>query len=55
MEAKGLKKKFKDKTFASKVSRDVIREIENLDITLDEFFQIAIDGIKKIKEEVGLK
>ena len=30
MEVKGLKKKFKDKTFAAKVRRDIIREIENL-------------------------
>ena len=55
MEAKGLKKKFKDKTFAAKVSRDVIKEIENLGITLEEFFEVAIEGIKKIKDEVGLK
>jgi predicted hydrolase (HD superfamily) len=54
MEAKGLKKKFKDKTFAAKVNRDVIREAEEIGISLDEFFQIAIDGIKKIKNEVGL-
>lgn len=54
MEVKGLKKKFKDKTFAAKVSRDVIREAEELGITLEEFFQIAIDGIKSIKGDVGL-
>ena len=54
MEASGLKKKFKDRTFAAKVSREVIMEIENLEITLDEFFQIAIRGIANIKEQVGL-
>ena len=30
MEAKGLKKKFKDKAFAAKVSRDVIRRLKRL-------------------------
>jgi len=55
MEAKGLKKKFKDKTFAAKVSRDVIKEIENLGITLEEFFEVAIEGIKKIKDKIDLK
>jgi len=55
MEAKGLKKKFKDKTFAAKVSRDVIKEIENIGIPLPDFFQIAIDGIKNIKNQVGLE
>ncbi len=54
MEARGLLKKFKDKTFAAKVSRDVIMEIEQLGLTLEEFFKIAIEGIKKIKEQVGL-
>jgi len=55
MKVKGLKKKFKDKTFAAKVDRDVIKEAENLGINLDEFFEIAIEGIKKIKDQIGLK
>lgn len=55
MKAKGLKKKFKDKTFAAKIDRDIIRECENLDLTLDEFFEVAIEGIKKIKSDVGLE
>ena len=55
MEVKGLKKKFKDKTFAAKIDRDIIRECEQLGLTLDEFFEVAINGIKNIKEEVGLK
>ena len=54
MEAKGLMKKFKDKTFAAKIDREVIMEIENLGLTLEEFFKIAIEGIKKIKDEVRL-
>lgn len=54
MQVKGLKKKFKDKTFAAKVSRDVIREAENLGLTLDEFFDVSIEGIKKITKDVGL-
>jgi len=54
MEASGLRKKFKDKTFAAKVSREVISEIEILGLTLEEFFQVAINGIKKIKNNVGL-
>ena len=55
MEVKGLRKKFKDKAFAAKIEREIIREAENLDLGLDEFFQIAIDGIKNIKEDVGLE
>jgi len=52
---KGLRKKFKDKTFAAKIDREVIREAEKLGMEMSEFFQIAIDGIKNIKTEVGLE
>jgi len=54
MEVKGLKKKFKDKTFAAGCDREIINEIENLGISLDEFFELSIEGIKKIKDDVGL-
>ncbi len=54
METKGLLKKFKDKTFAAKIDREIIKEIEVLGLTLEEFFKIAIEGIKKIKDKVGL-
>lgn len=53
MEVKGLKKKFNDKTFAAGCEREIIKEIENT-MPLEEFFEIAINGIKKIKKEVGL-
>ncbi len=55
MEVKGLKKKFKDKTFAAKIDRDIIKECEQLGLTLEEFFEVAINGIKNIKERVGLE
>ena len=55
MEAKGLKKKFKDKTFARAVDREIIKEYEQLGLTLDEFFEIAINGIKNIKDKVNLE
>lgn len=55
MEASGLKKKFKDKKFAAAVSRDIIKEIENLGISLDEFFSLSINAIKGIANEVGLR
>jgi uncharacterized protein len=54
MEVAGLKKKFKDKAFAAAIDRDIIKEAENLGITLDEFLKIGIEGIKNIKEKVGL-
>ena len=54
METKGLMKKYKDKTFAAKLDREIIKEIENIGLSLDEFFKIAINAIKKIKDIVGL-
>jgi putative nucleotidyltransferase with HDIG domain len=55
MEISGLKKKFKDKAFAAGCNREIIKECENLGISVDEFLKIGIDGIKKIKEDVGLE
>ena len=54
MQVKGLKKKFKDKTFAANCKRELIREIEQIDLSLDEFFDISINALKKIKEKIGL-
>ena len=55
MEVKGLKKKFKDKTFAASIRRDIIKEIENLGLELDEFLELSINAIKGIKEDLGLE
>ena len=54
MQVKGLKKKFKNKTFAANCNREIIKEIENLGLTLDEFFELSINAMKKIKDEIGL-
>ncbi|MFW9992771.1 MAG: HDIG domain-containing metalloprotein [Candidatus Odinarchaeota archaeon] len=55
MKAKGLKKRFKEKKFAAKVDREIIKECEHLGLTLEEFFGLAIEAVAGIKEEVGLK
>lgn len=55
MKPKGLKKKFKDKSFAAKIRRDIIEECKDIGLELNEFFEIAIKSIKKIKDEVGLE
>ncbi len=54
MKVSKFRKKFKDKTFAKKCNREIIKEIEKTGLSLDEFFELAIDSIKKIKEKVGL-
>jgi len=55
MEASGLKKKFKDKKFAENCNRDIIREIELAGLPLEEFFVLAIEAMKKIKDQIGLQ
>ena len=46
MEAKSLKKKMKDKAFAAAVSRERIRECEKIDLSLDDFFTLAITAMR---------
>jgi len=54
MEVGGLKKKFKDKSFAANCNREIIKEIEKTGMTLEEFFSLSIEAIKKIKDQINL-
>lgn len=49
MEVKGLKKKFKDKKFAEKCDRELVKEIELTGMSLDEFFEIAIQAMQNFE------
>ncbi|MFH1977807.1 MAG: HDIG domain-containing metalloprotein [Candidatus Aenigmatarchaeota archaeon] len=55
MEVKGLKKKFKDRSFAANCDRNLIREIEITGLSLDDFFELAINSLKEIKEVISLQ
>ena len=56
MEVSSLKKKFKDKSFAAGVNRDVIRSgCEMLGMDLDTVIRETIEGMKENAEEIGLK
>ena len=54
METSGLRKKFKDKRFAANCNRELVKEIEKVGLSLDEFFEISINAIKSIKDKIGL-
>ncbi|MFZ3077114.1 MAG: HDIG domain-containing metalloprotein [Candidatus Aenigmatarchaeota archaeon] len=54
MDIRGLKKKFKDKSFAENCNRELVREIEKTGLALDEFFELSISALKEIKGEIGL-
>ncbi|MFP4617097.1 MAG: HDIG domain-containing metalloprotein [Candidatus Paceibacterota bacterium] len=55
MEVKGLKKKFKDVSFAAGCNRQNIKEIEDLGLDLNDFFALAITAFGRIKEDIGLR
>ena len=48
-----LKKKFKNKKFAAKCNRDLIRECEKAGIPLDEFLEIGLIALQDISDELG--
>lgn len=55
VEVKSVKKKLKEKSFASQVDRSQILACEELlGIPLDEFIQITLDAMKGVAGEMGL-
>lgn len=55
LEAKSVKKKLKDKAFAAKVDREIIRRsVEILGVDFDEHVQFVIDALKSHAEELGI-
>jgi predicted hydrolase (HD superfamily) len=56
MKAKSVKKKWKDKSFAAGVNRDVIEKgAEMLSIDLSELISDAIMGMRDVADEIGLR
>ncbi len=56
LELKSVKKKFKDKSFAAGVNREVVQKgCDMLGLPLDEVMQTTINGMKQSAELIGLK
>lgn len=56
MEAKSVKKKWGQKSFAAGVDRDIIENGANmLGMELNEVIKETINGMRKVAEEIGLK
>ena len=51
---KTVKKKFKEKSFAPGSDRNRIKMIEKL-MPLERFYEVAIESLKEVKEELGLE
>ncbi len=55
LEPKSVKKKLKDKAFAAKVDREIIRSsVELLGVDFDQHIQFVIDALKPHAEELGI-
>ena len=52
--AETVKKKFKDKDFARGADRNRIALCEELGISKEKFFEIAIKGIQAVSQELGI-
>ena len=55
LEPKSVKKKLKDKAFAAKVDREIIRSsVELLGVDMDSHIQFVIDVLKPHAQEFGI-
>ncbi len=55
MKVSSLRKKLKEKAFAPGVNRDEIAQAEtHLDLPLDEFIQLGIEGLQEVAPDIGL-
>jgi predicted hydrolase (HD superfamily) len=54
VEVSSVVKAIKKKDFARNCNRDVIRECENLGLTIEEFCELALKAIQEIAGEVGI-
>ena len=56
MKVKSVKKKWKDKSFAAGVNREIIREgAEMLNMDLSEIIQETIKAMQSVSDKIGLK
>lgn len=54
VEAKSVRKRFKEKSFAAGASREGIAACSDLGMELDEFIEIGLRAMQKAAEELGL-
>ena len=54
VQVKTLKKKFKDKAFARGADREEIRTCEEIGLSLEEFFEVALQAMQRQAEGLGL-
>lgn len=54
VQVSSVMKRFKDKRFAAGARRDAISKCSELGLSLEEFFGLSLDGMRRIAAELGL-
>ena len=54
VEAKSVRKRFKEKSFAAGASREQMASCSELGLELDEFISISLDAMKSVAEDLDL-
>ena len=54
VEAKSVRKRFKEKSFAAGVNREQIARCSELELELDEFIELGLKAMQEIAAELGL-
>ena len=54
VEAKSVRKRFKEKSFAAGVDRQQIAQCSELGLELDEFIELGLEAMKEIAADLGL-
>jgi predicted hydrolase (HD superfamily) len=54
LEAKSVKKKFKEKSFAAGANREQIALCSEIGLELDEFIELGLEAMKGIADDLGL-
>jgi len=54
LDVKFILKRFKEKRFAAGARRESIAACSNLDLTLEEFMGLVLEGMQSISDELGL-
>jgi uncharacterized protein len=54
VKVKSIKKRMKEKAFAASVNRETILECEKINIPIDDFFELSLNAMQSIADELGL-
>ncbi|MFQ5965754.1 MAG: hypothetical protein ACE5KZ_15890 [Candidatus Scalinduaceae bacterium] len=54
VKVKSVLKRMKEKAFAKNVNREIIKECENLGISLERFIEISVKAMQDISDDLGL-